>query len=49
MAADRGGNLVEYSILLGLIAVVCIAAVSFLGETTGGSLSQADLRSSLSN
>jgi Flp pilus assembly pilin Flp len=28
---ERGASLVEYALLLALIAVVCIAAVSFLG------------------
>jgi pilus assembly protein Flp/PilA len=28
---ERGASLVEYALLLALIAVVCIAAVTFLG------------------
>lgn len=28
---ERGASLVEYALLVALIAVVCIAAVSFLG------------------
>jgi pilus assembly protein Flp/PilA len=28
---DRGASLVEYALLVALIAVVCIAAVAFLG------------------
>lgn len=28
---ERGASLVEYALLLALIAVVCIAAVSFIG------------------
>lgn len=28
---ERGASLVEYALLLALIAVVCIAAISFLG------------------
>lgn len=28
---DRGASLVEYALLVALIAVVCIAAVTFLG------------------
>jgi Flp pilus assembly pilin Flp len=28
---ERGASLVEYALLVGLIAVVCIGAVSFLG------------------
>ena len=30
--SDRGASLVEYALLVALIAVVCIAAVTFLGE-----------------
>ena len=29
--AERGASLVEYALLVGLIAVVCIGAVTFLG------------------
>jgi pilus assembly protein Flp/PilA len=29
--SERGASLVEYALLVALIAVVCIAAVSFLG------------------
>ncbi len=29
---DRGASLVEYALLVALIAVVCIAAVSLLGQ-----------------
>lgn len=35
---DRGASLVEYALLVALIAVVCIAAVTFLGTATGGSV-----------
>ncbi|MCC5952130.1 MAG: Flp family type IVb pilin [Acidimicrobiia bacterium] len=31
-STDRGASLVEYALLVALIAVVCIAAVTFLGE-----------------
>jgi pilus assembly protein Flp/PilA len=31
--SDRGASLVEYSLLIGLIAVVCIVAVTTLGTT----------------
>ena len=34
VAAERGASLVEYALLLALIAVVCVAAVSALGGTT---------------
>ncbi len=30
--SDRGASLVEYALLVALIAVVCIAAVTFLGK-----------------
>ena len=30
---ERGASLVEYALLVALIAVVCIAAVSFLGTS----------------
>ncbi len=32
--SQRGASLVEYALLLALIAVVCVAAVSALGGTT---------------
>lgn len=32
--SERGASLVEYALLVALIAVVCIAAVSALGTTT---------------
>lgn len=30
---DRGASLVEYALLIALIALVCFAAVGFLGES----------------
>ena len=30
---ERGASLVEYALLVALIAVVCIAAVTFLGKS----------------
>jgi pilus assembly protein Flp/PilA len=30
--SDRGASLVEYALLVALIAVVCILAITFLGE-----------------
>ena len=30
---DRGASLVEYALLVALIAVVCIVAISFLGTS----------------
>jgi pilus assembly protein Flp/PilA len=29
---DRGASLVEYALLVALIAVVCIVAITFLGD-----------------
>ena len=34
---DRGASLVEYALLVALIAVVCIAAVSTLGKRASSS------------
>ncbi len=31
---ERGASLVEYALLLALIAVVCITAITFLGESS---------------
>ena len=36
---DRGASLVEYALLLALIAVVCIVAVTALGQTTSNKFS----------
>lgn len=40
MGDERGASLVEYAFLLALIAVVCIAAVTFIGGQTNTSLSE---------
>ena len=37
---EEGAALVEYGMLVGLIAVVCIAAVTLLGTTINGVFSQ---------
>jgi pilus assembly protein Flp/PilA len=37
---DRGASLVEYALLLALIAVVCIAAVTFLGKSASNQYSR---------
>ncbi len=34
--SERGASLVEYALLVALIAVVCIAAVKFLGSEAKG-------------
>ena len=36
---DRGASLVEYALLLSLIAVVCITAVTFFGQSTSDAYS----------
>ena len=33
ISSERGASLVEYALLLALIAVVCIVAVTTLGQT----------------
>ena len=35
---ERGASLVEYALLLALIALVCVPAVQFLGTSASGSL-----------
>jgi pilus assembly protein Flp/PilA len=35
---DRGASLVEYALLVALIALVCFGAVQFLGGTTAVTL-----------
>ena len=36
---DRGASLVEYALLVALIAVVCIAAITLLGKNASGRFS----------
>ncbi len=36
---ERGASLVEYALLVALIAVVCIGAVTFIGGAAKGKLS----------
>lgn len=38
---DRGASLVEYALLVALIAMVCIVAVAFMGDATDRSFSDA--------
>jgi Flp pilus assembly pilin Flp len=40
---ERGASLVEYALLVALIAVVCIAAVTFLGSSGSGQLDRAGM------
>jgi pilus assembly protein Flp/PilA len=37
---DRGASLVEYALLVALIAVVCIVAVTLLGKEASSKFSQ---------
>ncbi|MCU1353562.1 MAG: Flp pilus assembly protein pilin Flp [Acidimicrobiales bacterium] len=37
---ERGASLVEYALLVALIAVVCIAAVTLLGRNASGKFSK---------
>ena len=39
--SERGASLVEYALLVALIAVVCILAIRFLGESASETLSEA--------
>ncbi len=39
LSEERGASLVEYALLLSLIAVVCITAVTFFGQATSNSYS----------
>lgn len=39
---ERGASLVEYALLIALIAVVCLAAVTALGETASEKFSEVD-------
>ncbi|MGH9186873.1 MAG: Flp family type IVb pilin [Acidimicrobiales bacterium] len=37
MRAERGASLVEYALLLGLIALLCFAAIGYIGRETADS------------
>ena len=39
-STDRGASLVEYALLVALIAVVCIAAISFIGTSASSKFSE---------
>ncbi|MEO6989163.1 MAG: Flp family type IVb pilin [Aquihabitans sp.] len=39
-SGERGASLVEYALLLALIAVVCIGALSYFGSATGSGLNR---------
>jgi pilus assembly protein Flp/PilA len=38
--SERGASLVEYALLVALIAVVCIVAITFLGNSASTKFSQ---------
>ncbi|MEM7321939.1 MAG: Flp family type IVb pilin [Actinomycetota bacterium] len=40
VSSERGASLVEYALLVALIAVVCIGAVTFLGNEAADNFSQ---------
>ena len=42
LSSERGASLVEYAFLLLLIAVVAIAVISQVGDTTSAAFSRAD-------
>ena len=37
---ERGASLVEYALLVALIAVICITAVTFLGNSAGSKFNE---------
>jgi pilus assembly protein Flp/PilA len=39
LVSERGASLVEYALLVALIALVCVAAVGFFGDETSESFS----------
>lgn len=39
-STDRGASLVEYALLVALIAVVCIIAITFLGRSASEKFSE---------
>jgi pilus assembly protein Flp/PilA len=45
--SERGASLVEYALLLALIAVICIVALQFLGQEASQNFS--DVGNSISN
>ena len=44
MRDEGGASLVEYALLLALIAVVCVGAVSYFGSTSGNSVGNSSSR-----
>ena len=45
---EAAASLVEYAILVALIAVVCILAITFLGQSTSNALTNPALTNALS-
>ena len=41
---ERGASLVEYALLLALIAAVCIGAITYFGSTSGNSVNTSTSR-----
>jgi pilus assembly protein Flp/PilA len=41
---ERGASLVEYALLVALIAVVCIVAITFIGERASDNFSEVGSR-----
>lgn len=39
VTSERGASLVEYALLVGLIAIVCVVALAFLGDSASQSFS----------
>ena len=42
--SERGASLVEYALLVALIAVVCIVAITFIGSRASGKFSEVGSR-----
>ena len=40
LATERGNSVIEYALLLALVAIVCLAAVKLIGGDTSDSLSR---------
>ena len=38
--SERGASLVEYALLVALIAIVCIVAITFIGDSASDSFSE---------
>lgn len=36
---EKGASLIEYALLVALIAMVCLVAITYFGSATGGRLS----------